>query len=73
MKDIKDKEKNRTFWKLVKVFAFTVLTMGVYGAYWAMDNTYQEADIDTDEEQKEADNIQRAAGAAFLMSSRSRM
>lgn len=72
--EMKDKnEKNNTFWKYVKVFALTVITMGIYGAYWAMDNTYPEEDIDADETKKDADTIQRAAGAAFLMGHFNRM
>ena len=70
---MKRKEKKDTFWKYLKVFTFTIVTLGVYGAYWAMSNTYEEDDIDADETQKNADHMQRAAAAAFLMSRNNRM
>ena len=51
----------------VRVLLLTVITFGLYGAYWAMNNMYQDVDVDDDEEKKDADTMQRAAGSALLM------
>ena len=49
----------------VRVLLLTVITFGLYGAYWAMNNMYQ--DVDDEEEQKGADSMERAAASALLM------
>ena len=50
-----------------KIITLTIITFGIYGAYWAMKNAYTEADIDADEIEKNADFAQRAATSALLM------
>lgn len=52
--------------KIAKVILLTVATLGIYGAYWAMNSLFEEADIDTDETEKNADTMKRAAASAFL-------
>lgn len=51
---------------IIKVFALTFATLGLYGAYWAMTNSFEEDDISEDETTKDADNAKRAVAAAML-------
>ena len=51
---------------IVKVLGLTVVTMGIYGAYFAMSDMFKEDDINTDEMQKDADFMKRSAASAFL-------
>ena len=59
-----DKGKNAL--KIAKVLFLTVITLGIYGAYWAMADMFREDDIDADEVQKDADFMKRSAASAFL-------
>ena len=52
--------------KIAKVILLTVATLGIYGAYWAMSSMFEEADIEADETEKNADTMKRAAASAFL-------
>ena len=52
--------------RAAKVIGLTVVTMGIYGAYWAMTGMFEEDDIDADETQKDADYMKRSAASAFL-------
>ena len=59
--------KKETIAKAAKVLALTVITFGLYGAYWAMTQSAEEPDITDDEEKKDADTLSRAATSALLM------
>ena len=50
----------------IKVIALTVITFGIYGAYWAMTSSFEEDDFAEDETKKDADNAKRAVAAAML-------
>lgn len=58
------KKKNAV--NILKVLVLTVATLGVYGAYWAMNDAFEEDDYSEDETIKDADNAKRAAAAAML-------
>ena len=51
---------------IIKVLVLTILTFGLYGAYWIMSNLFKEPDINDDEIDKKADYVRRAAGSAML-------
>ena len=51
---------------VIKVFVLTILTLGIYGAYWAMTQSFEEDDYSEDETKKDADNAKRAVAAAML-------
>ncbi len=51
----------------IKVFVLTIVTFGLYGAYWIMSNLYKEPDVTADETEKNAAYTSRAATAAFLV------
>lgn len=59
-------DKGKKAVNIAKVLFLTVITMGIYGAYWAMADMFKEDDIDTDEVQKNADYMKRSAASAFL-------
>ena len=63
----KKTKKSKRSMTTVKVLLLTVITFGLYGAYWAMNNMYQDVDVDDEEEQKGADSMERAAASALLM------
>ena len=63
----KESKKSKRSITTVKVLLLTVITFGLYGAYWAMNNMYQDVDVDDEEEQKGADSMERAAASALLM------
>lgn len=56
----------KSAFNIAKVLILTVATLGVYGAYWAMTNSFEEDDYSEDETKKNADNASRAAAAAML-------
>lgn len=58
--------KEGSVWQYVRIIVLTVLTVGIYGAYWAMSDMFKEDDINTDEMQKDADFMKRSAASAFL-------
>ena len=58
-------EEKKT-WKYAKVILLTIITAGIYGAYFAMSDMFKEDDIDTDEVRKDADYMKRSAASAFL-------
>ena len=49
-----------------KTLFLTVITFGIYGAYWLMKTLYEEPDIHADEGEKETAFAQRAVTSAFL-------
>ena len=51
----------------VMIMLLTVLTFGIYGAYWAMTQSAEEADYEDDDIEKDADSVKRAAASALLM------
>ena len=53
--------------KAAKVVLLTVITFGLYGAYWAMTQSVEEADYEDDDVEKDADTVKRAATSALLM------
>ena len=59
--------KKKTIWSAAKVLALTIVTFGVYGAYWAMTQSAGEADFDDDEKDKAANTMSRTAASALLM------
>lgn len=52
---------------IIKVTVLTIVTFGLYGAYWIMNSLYKEPDITADEIEKDAAYTSRAATAAFLV------
>ena len=63
----KESKKSKRSMTTVKVLLLTIITFGLYGAYWAMNNMYQDVDVDEGEGQKGADSMKRAATSALLM------
>lgn len=63
---MKTTEKRGNAAKAAKVLLLTVATLGIYGAYWAMNSMFTEEDINADETEKNADYTKRAAASAFL-------
>ena len=55
------------------VIILTILTFGLYGAFWALNSSYEEPDESMSEEEKNASDMQRAAGMAFLMRGHNRL
>ncbi|MBR2547487.1 MAG: DUF4234 domain-containing protein [Eubacterium sp.] len=55
------------FGKAAKILLLTIATFGLYGAYWAMAQSFEEPDIEEDEDSKNADTVKRAATSALLM------
>ncbi len=51
---------------IIKVLVLTILTFGLYGAYWIMSNLFKEPDINDDDIDKKADYVRRAVGSAML-------
>ena len=51
----------------IKVIVLTIVTFGLYGAYWIMKNLYKEPDITADETEKNAAYTSRAVTSAFLV------
>jgi hypothetical protein len=49
-----------------KTIFLTVITFGIYGAFWIMKNLYEEPDIHADEGEKETAFAQRAVTSVFL-------
>ena len=52
---------------IIEVIVLTIVTFGLYGAYWIMNNLYKAPDITADETEKDAAYTSRAATAAFLI------
>ncbi len=50
-----------------KVILLTIITFGLYGAYWAMSQSMEEEYIEDEEVKNDADSIKRAATSALLM------
>lgn len=58
--------KKDSVFTLVKVIGLTAITFGIYGVCWAMNNAFEEEDINADETEKDADFTKRAATSALL-------
>ncbi len=50
-----------------KVILLTIITFGLYGAYWAMNQSMEEEYIEDEEVKNDADSVKRAATSALLM------
>ena len=59
--------KKETSGSLPKVIFLTIITFGVYGAYWVMKNLYTDCDPEASEEEKNADAAKRATSTIFFM------
>jgi hypothetical protein len=59
--------KRATVLKIAKVVLLTVATFGLYGAYWAMNQSFEEEPANGDETKKDAETVERAATSALLM------
>ena len=59
--------KKETTGSLPKIIFLTIITFGVYGAYWVMKNLYTETDPEAGEDEKNADAANRAVSSIFFM------
>ena len=59
--------KKVKFGTAAKVILLTIITFGLYGAYWAMNQSMEEEYIEDEEVKNDADLVKRAATAALLM------
>ncbi len=50
-----------------KVILLTIITFGLYGAYWAMNQSMEEEYIEDEETKNDTDSVKRAATSALLM------
>ncbi len=58
--------KNSDIFTFLKVLALSIVTFGLYGAYWIMNSLYKASDISADETEKDVEYAQRAVASAFL-------
>ena len=59
--------KKVKFGTAAKVILLTIITFGLYGAYWAMNQSMKEEYIEDEEVKNDADSVKRAATSALLM------
>ena len=59
--------KKVKFGTAAKVILLTIITFGLYGAYWAMNQSMEEEYIEDEEVKNDADSVKRAATSALLM------
>ena len=59
--------KKVKFGTAAKVILLTIITFGLYGAYWAMNQSMEEEYIEDEAVKNDADSVKRAATSALLM------